>query len=201
MSLTMDRMCGFLSVACKQSNTSKLPSVNWKLKNSAIILNKWQANSYTTPMIKQMTSFSTFFVTKLDGSCIYGEYEWEGGSLWGCSNNEIIAPMPEISNRCWAPCDKTCLRSLLIWTHSLFNAQSKEICCLNPWGPFNVTFNKIKMPLDMWPTTVLHKTLSGQLGFGHQLEWPHPQRAFESWPLCCMGQIQQLSQTLEWETC
>lgn len=92
MSLTMDRMCGFLSVAHEQSNTSKLPSINWKLKNSAIILNKWQANSYTTPMIKQMTSFSTFFVTKLDSNCIYVKYEWEGGSLSSCSNNEIGAP-------------------------------------------------------------------------------------------------------------
>lgn len=94
MSLTMGRMCGFLSVAHEHSNTSKLPSINWKLKNSAIILNKWQANSYTTPMIKQMTSFSTFFVTKLDCSCIYVKYEWEGGSLSGCSNNEIGAPPP-----------------------------------------------------------------------------------------------------------
>lgn len=131
MSLTMDRMCGFLSVACEQSNTSKLPSINWKLKNSAIILNKWQANSYTTTMIKQMTSFSTFFVTKLDGSRIYGKYEWEGG-LSGGSDNERIAPMPELSNSCRPPRDKLCLGSHLIWPRCLFNVQGKEIRCPKP---------------------------------------------------------------------
>lgn len=91
MSLTMERMCGFLSVVCQPSNTSALPSINWKLKNSAIILNKWQANSYSTLMIKHGTSFSTFFVTKLDGGCVPVNSEWEGGSLSGCSNKEIIA--------------------------------------------------------------------------------------------------------------
>lgn len=85
MSLTMDRICGFV---CEQSNTSQPPSIHWKLKNSAIILNKWQANSVATPMIKQMTSFSPFFVSKLDGSCVYVKYEWEGGSVSGCSDND-----------------------------------------------------------------------------------------------------------------
>lgn len=115
MSLTMDRMCGFLSVVCEQSNTSELPSINWKRKNSAIMLNKWQANSYTTLMIKQMTSFSTFFVTKLDSGCVYVKYEWEGGNLSGCLNNEMTAPMAEFWNRGSPAHGKSSLGSFQIW--------------------------------------------------------------------------------------
>ena len=142
MSLTMDRMCVFRSVVCEQSHTSKLPSINWKWKNSAIILNKWQANSYTIPMIKQMTSFSTFFITKLDGGCVYVKYEWEGGCVSGCSNNEITAPVAGLSNRCRPAHGKSSLSSFQIWLPPFFSVQSKEICGLNPHTSFALAFNK-----------------------------------------------------------
>lgn len=132
MSLTMDRTCGSLSVVCEQSNTSELPSINWKRKNSAIILNKWQANSYTMPMIKQMTSFSSFFVTKLDGGSVYGKPEWEEGSLSGCSNNEITGSAAELSNRCRPARGKSSLGSLQISLPSLSNVQSRRYVVQTP---------------------------------------------------------------------
>lgn len=125
MSLTMDRMCRFLSVVCEQSNTSELPSINWKLKNSAIILNKWQANSYTMQMIKQMTNFSTFFVTKLDGGCTYGRDE-RGGSLSGCSKNEIIDPTAQLSNRCRPARRTPSFSSLWVWLPSLSMSRARR---------------------------------------------------------------------------
>lgn len=103
MSLTMDRMCGFLSVVWEQSNTLELPSISWKLKNSAIILNKWQANPYTTLMIKQMTSFSTFFATELDDGCVQMKYERKGARVSACSRYELIAHTVRLSGTARPP--------------------------------------------------------------------------------------------------
>lgn len=164
MSLTMDRMCGFV---CAQSNTSQPPSIRWKLKNSAIILNKWQANSNTTPMIKQMTSVSPFFVTELDGSCVYVKYEWEGGESRVAQRTTQLPPLQSFQTSAGH------LVASLPLVHSrpdldLCSIPSKEIGWADPYRSFNLAFSKIKMLLGTWARrTVTPKMLWVQLGLSH----------------------------------
>lgn len=198
MSVTTDRVCGFLSLVWERSNTSELPSINWKLRNPAIILKKWQANSYTTLMIKQMTSSSTFFVTKLDRGCVYGKHEWEWGSVSGCSNCETIAYGAE----CRPPRATSSSHSLRVWLQPLFSARSKETCCPNLQGSFNPAFKKITRLLSRWPGTGMHRLLSVQVGQDYKLDgvaWSSC--APESSTLGSAGRKKWLLQMLDWATC
>lgn len=174
MSATMDSVCGFLSLVWEWSNTLELPSINWKLRNSTIILKKWQANSYTMLMIKQVTSFSTFFVTKLDHSCVYGKCEWEWRSVSGCSNCDTIAHRAEFSNMCRPPHLMLHLplsKSPMMWLQPLFNARSKATCCPHFQGSFNPVFNEITVLLNRWPGIgCIHASALGQGAITIQME-------------------------------
>lgn len=154
MSLTTDRTCGTPSAAWEQANTSELPGINWKPKNPTIIPNRWQANPYTVMVIKQVTSFSIFFVTKL------GQARWKGRNgrkQIGFLNWEIIVPIQSLQ----ADTASHLLCSLL---HSASDAifssvQSKEMCGPDPLGTFN---------------TVL-------LFFKHQCAVDHTAKSFDSY--------------------
>lgn len=180
MNLTMPRTCGFLPVVCEQSHTSARPGIRWKLRNSAITLNKWQANSYTTPMIKQMTSVAASFVTKVDGAVWMWDVS-EGAGLSGCWTEEAAPPQaaPQWQAGSWPGVPG----STRIGLRSLSNVQSRELRCATPKDL--LTWHSIKSKCcwtcgrDLW--CLRHPELS-QGSVINYTERPHPQMALGPGP-------------------